>query len=124
VCFVDEYSQFRIADGTPVDGRLTLGENLADNGGLRLEWGALQPSNTGRHIDGFTPAQRFFLAWGQIRCETRRPKPRAPRCAASATRPDGGASTASCATCASSRRLLVSVRHAHGADRALPAVVS
>jgi putative endopeptidase len=73
-CFVDEYAGFRIEDGTPVDGRLTLGENLADNGGLRLAWGALQPSPDGAPIDGFTPAQRFFLAWAQIRCENTTPQ--------------------------------------------------
>ena len=68
-CFVDEYARFALDDGTPVDGRLTLGENLADNAGLRIAWDALRPSATGPQIDGFTPAQRFFLAWGQIRCE-------------------------------------------------------
>ncbi|HEY0480784.1 MAG TPA: M13 family metallopeptidase [Kofleriaceae bacterium] len=73
-CFADEYSGFRIDDGTPVDGRLTLGENLADNGGLRLAWDALAPSSTGPPIDGFTPAQRFFLAWAQIRCENTTPE--------------------------------------------------
>ena len=73
-CFVDEYAQFRIDDGTPLDGRLTLGENLADNGGLRLAWDALQPSADGPRIDGFTPAQRFFLAWAQIRCENTTPE--------------------------------------------------
>jgi putative endopeptidase len=73
-CFVDEYAQFRIDDGTPVDGRLTLGENIADNGGLRLAWDALKPSTTGPFTDGFTPAQRFFLAWGQIRCENSTPE--------------------------------------------------
>jgi predicted metalloendopeptidase len=73
-CFVDEYARFRIDDGTPVDGRLTLGENLADNGGLRLAWDALKPSSDGPRIDGFTPAQRFFLAWGQIRCENTTPR--------------------------------------------------
>ncbi|HEX3476178.1 MAG TPA: M13 family metallopeptidase [Kofleriaceae bacterium] len=92
-CFVDEYTQFRIDDGTPLDGRLTLGENLADNGGLRLAWDALQKSaggprideqreakgggaggNAPRGIDGFTPAQRFFLAWAQIRCENTTPE--------------------------------------------------
>jgi endothelin-converting enzyme/putative endopeptidase len=73
-CFVDEYAQFRIDDGTPVDGRLTLGENLADNGGLRLAWDALQPASDGPRIDGFTAAQRFFLAWAQIRCENTTPQ--------------------------------------------------
>jgi endothelin-converting enzyme/putative endopeptidase len=73
-CFVDEYSQFQIDDGTPVDGRLTLGENLADNGGLRLAWDALHPAFDGRPVDGFTPAQRFFLAWAQIRCEAMTPQ--------------------------------------------------
>jgi putative endopeptidase len=76
-CFVDEYSQFHIEDGSPVDGRLTLGENLADNGGLRLAWNALRPTAgapAGETIDGFTPAQRFFLAWAQIRCENTTPE--------------------------------------------------
>jgi predicted metalloendopeptidase len=73
-CFVDEYSRFAIDDGTHVNGQLTLGENLADNGGLRLAWNALQPSRSGPRIDGFTPAQRFFLAWGQIRCENATPQ--------------------------------------------------
>jgi len=73
-CFVDEYARFRIDDGTPVDGRLTLGENIADNGGLRLAWEAAGPPATGPLVDGFTPAQRFFLAWGQIRCERSTPE--------------------------------------------------
>jgi predicted metalloendopeptidase len=71
-CFVDEYARFRLGDGTPIDGKLTLGENIADNGGIRLSWAALHP--TGASIDGFTPAQRFFLAWGQIRCENVTPE--------------------------------------------------
>jgi endothelin-converting enzyme/putative endopeptidase len=72
-CFVDEYSRFRLDDGTPVDGKLTLGENIADNGGIRLSWAALHPTN-GPSIDGLTPAQRFFVAWGQIRCENVTPE--------------------------------------------------
>jgi putative endopeptidase len=73
-CFIDEYSRFRTDDGTPLDGKLTLGENIADNGGIRLSYAALRPSETGPKIDGFTPAQRFFLAWGQIRCENVTPE--------------------------------------------------
>lgn len=73
-CFVDEYARFAIEDGTHVDGRLTLGENIADNGGIRLSFDALRPSEAGPLVDGFTPAQRFFLAWAQIRCENVTPE--------------------------------------------------
>ena len=59
-----------------VNGKLTLGENTADNGGLRLALmaymaGVVAPAKT---LDGFTPEQRFFLGWGQIWCATRRPE--------------------------------------------------
>ena len=57
-----------------LDGRLTLGENAADNGGLRLGWMALMESLANKKLDvadGFTPEQRFFLAWGQLWCENR-----------------------------------------------------
>jgi endothelin-converting enzyme/putative endopeptidase len=73
-CFIDEYARFHTDEGTPLDGKLTLGENLADNGGIRLSYAALRPSETGPKVDGFTPAQRFFLAWGQIRCENVTPE--------------------------------------------------
>jgi putative endopeptidase len=73
-CFVDEYSRFKLDDGTPIDGKLTLGENIADNGGIRLSYAALHPSESAPKLDGFTPAQRFFLAWGQIRCENVTPQ--------------------------------------------------
>lgn len=73
-CFVEEYSAFRADDGTPVNGTLTLGENIADNGGLRLAWAAARLAEEGAAIDGFTPAQRFFLAWAQIRCENVTPE--------------------------------------------------
>ena len=61
-CFIDEYARFHTEEGTPLDGKLTLGENLADNNGLRASYDALEPSEAGPKIDGFTPAQRFFLA--------------------------------------------------------------
>ena len=70
-CFVQEYSQFPAVDDLKVDGQLTLGENIADNGGLHLAYLALTADLAGKdpaEIDGFTPEQRFFLAWGQIRC--------------------------------------------------------
>ena len=52
-----------------LNGRLTLGENAADNGGLRLGWMALMESLANKKLDvadGFTPEQRFFLGWGQL----------------------------------------------------------
>ena len=70
-CFVDQYSQYTAVDDLKVNGQLTLGENIADNGGLHLAYLALLAGLAGKDlpaIDGFTPQQRFFLAWGQIRC--------------------------------------------------------
>jgi endothelin-converting enzyme/putative endopeptidase len=68
-CFVDEYSRAVAVDDLHLNGQLTLGENLADNGGLRLAYRAAQLQPDAPKIDGFSAAQRFFLAWAQIRCE-------------------------------------------------------
>lgn len=76
-CFVKEYSSFVAVADVHVNGKLTLGENTADNGGLRLAFMALMDALKGKQvskIDGFTPDQRFFLGWGQIWCENRRPE--------------------------------------------------
>jgi putative endopeptidase len=79
-CFVDEYSNFTAVDDVKVNGKLTLGENTADNGGLRLALMAyLATSATGasgaeRTVDGFTPEQRFFIGFAQIWCENSRPE--------------------------------------------------
>jgi putative endopeptidase len=76
-CFVDEYSSFTAIDDVKLNGKLTLGENTADNGGLRialmayLARTASQPAPT---LDGFTPEQRVFLGWGQVWCENVRPE--------------------------------------------------
>ena len=71
-CFVDEYSSFEPVPGTHLNGKLTLGENSADNGGLRLAFMALMKTLDGHEppkIDGFTAEQRFFLSYGQIWCQ-------------------------------------------------------
>ncbi len=76
-CFVKEYSNFIAVGDVHVNGKLTLGENTADNGGLRLAFMALMDALKGKQvpkIDGFTPDQRFFLGWGQIWCDSRRPE--------------------------------------------------
>ena len=73
-CIVDEYDQFVAVDDVHVRGKLTLGENTADNGGLRIAYMALMKSlaDSGKQtekLDGFTPEQRFFIGWGQIWCQ-------------------------------------------------------
>ena len=55
-----------------LNGRLTLGENGADNGGVRLAYMALMDSlakHTFSNIGGYTPEQRFFIAYGQVWCQ-------------------------------------------------------
>ncbi|HUI53852.1 MAG TPA: M13 family metallopeptidase [Bryobacteraceae bacterium] len=73
-CVADEYSGFSVAPGVHVNGKLTLGEDIADNGGVRIALMALLQTignRTGK-IDGYTPEQRFFLSFGQIWCTNAR----------------------------------------------------
>jgi len=66
----DQFNSYTVLDSVHVNGRLTLGENAADLGGLSVAYAALQKALAGKPrpplIDGFTPEQRFFLAWAQI----------------------------------------------------------
>jgi len=76
-CFIDEYSAFEPVDGLHLNGKLTLGENTADNGGVRLSFMAMMDALKEKpqpKIDGYTPEQRFFLNWGQIWCQNVRPE--------------------------------------------------
>ena len=70
-CLIDEYSSFIAVDDVHLNGKLTLGENTADNGGLRVAYMALHASQSKEpsKIDGFTADQRVFLGWGQIWCQ-------------------------------------------------------
>ena len=65
-----QFDSYTVLDSLHVNGKLTLGENLADLGGLSVSYAALEKAlaQKGRPplIDGFTPEQRFFLAWAQI----------------------------------------------------------
>jgi endothelin-converting enzyme/putative endopeptidase len=80
-CVADEYSNFVAVDDLKLNGRLTLGENTADNGGARIALMALdhmiaddKTGKEGQTIDGYTPEQRFFLGFARVWCEKRRPE--------------------------------------------------
>ncbi len=78
-CLVNEYSQFKPVSDASVNGRLTLGENGADNAGIRLAYmallGGLENGSVDKaKLDGYTPEQRFFLSYAQIWCENVRPE--------------------------------------------------
>jgi predicted metalloendopeptidase len=79
-CVADEYSSFTAVDDLKLNGRLTLGENTADNGGARIALMALHAlmraskQDPGKLIDGFTPDQRFFLGYGRVWCENTTPE--------------------------------------------------
>ncbi len=77
-CEVKEYDGFEVASGQKLNGKLTLGENTADNGGLHIAYAALlsvlakDGIDPQSKIDGYTPAQRYFLGFGQVWCENTR----------------------------------------------------
>jgi endothelin-converting enzyme/putative endopeptidase len=79
-CFVNEYGSFEPVPGVKLNGKLTLGENTADNGGLRLAYMALMQDLGSKSIppsqkeDGLTQAQQFFLGYAQVWCENMRPE--------------------------------------------------
>ena len=80
---VDQFNDYTVVDSsTHVNGRLTLGENIGDLGGLTIAYAALEKALAVRrargepvsNIDGFTPEQRFFLSWARIWREIQRPE--------------------------------------------------
>ena len=76
-CEINEYSSFEPVPGVHLNGKLTLGENTADNGGIRIAWQALlatlaqQDKSIDEKIDGYTEAQRYFISFAQVWCENR-----------------------------------------------------
>jgi endothelin-converting enzyme/putative endopeptidase len=76
-CIDDEYSSFPAAGDLKVNGKLTLGENIADNGGLRLAYAALTAQMARQPIGdagGYTAQQRFFLSAADVWCANMRPE--------------------------------------------------
>ena len=68
----EQFFGFKVLDSIKVNGQLTLGENLADLGGMAIAYDAFKKTTQGQSsgkkslIDGFTPDQRFFLSWAQV----------------------------------------------------------
>lgn len=65
----EQYDKYAVLDSLHVNGKLTMGENIGDLGGLNAAYEAFKMTAQGKSdvkIDGFTPDQRFFLAWAQI----------------------------------------------------------
>jgi len=74
---VAQYDAYTVLDSVPVNGRLTIGENLSDIGGLAVSYAALQKALARRPaaaIDGLAPEQRFFLAYARIWRQLVRPE--------------------------------------------------
>ncbi len=81
-CIVQEYGSFSPVAGVHLNGKLTLGENAADNGGLRLAFMALMDKLAGHpleKVDGYTPQQQFFLGFAQLWCGSATPESAAVR---------------------------------------------
>lgn len=77
-CVVRQYESYFIEPGIHHNGRFSLGENIADQAGVRLAYRALQISRRGKpaapSLDELTPEQQFFVAWGQFRGDQERPE--------------------------------------------------
>jgi len=79
-CIVDQYAQYTVVDDIKINSKLTLGEDVADLGGLILGWMAWQaemasmPQKAQPLRDGLSPEQRFFVGYAQWACENDRPE--------------------------------------------------
>ena len=73
----DQYSTYTIVDDIKINGKLTLGEDVADLGGTILAYIAWKKATSGQNPqpkDGLTPDQRFFVGYSQWACENQRPE--------------------------------------------------
>lgn len=68
------FSSIEAIPGKKINGKLTLGENIGDNGGLNIALRAMHNAGITNTIDGFTPDQRFFLGWARVWAGILRPQ--------------------------------------------------
>jgi endothelin-converting enzyme/putative endopeptidase len=76
-CVADQYAQYTIVDDIKINSKLTLGEDVADIGGLILAYMAWREETHGQKlppVEGLTPEQRFFIGYGQSWCSNQRPE--------------------------------------------------
>jgi endothelin-converting enzyme/putative endopeptidase len=74
-CVADQYAKYVIVDDIKINSRLTLGEDVADLGGMVLAWLAWKDATAGQKLtaqDGLSPEQRFFVGFAQWTCENQR----------------------------------------------------
>lgn len=79
---INQFNGYTVLDTMHVNGELTIGENLADLGGINIAYEAFmktEQAKSGRKRDGFTPEQRFFLSWAQVWRANTRPEETASR---------------------------------------------
>jgi len=77
-CVIDQFDGYEVQPGLHENGKLVVGESIADLGGLVVAYAAFQKSMEGKprpaNIDGFTPEQRFFLAYARVWANSARPE--------------------------------------------------
>jgi endothelin-converting enzyme/putative endopeptidase len=77
-CVSDQFDGFEVEPGLHQNGKLVLGESIADLGGLTISYAAYEKSIEGKprpkELDGFTPEQRFFLGYAQVWGANQRPE--------------------------------------------------
>ena len=76
-CVIDQYSKYTVVDDIKINGKLTVGEDVADLGGTLLAylaWKSAARGQTLASIDGFTPEQRYFIGMAQWACGSERPE--------------------------------------------------
>jgi len=90
-CISDQYSGYTIIDDIKINGKLTLGEDTADLGGLILAFSAWKEATRDQKlepIEGFTPEQRFFIGYGQSWCSNERDEEKRVRATVDPHSPD------------------------------------